>query len=159
MRAGTLALWIAVLLLALSSADAEERFTFVIPGDDASPSFTNLAHLSRQAAGKDGFVRIQDGRFVTDSGRLRIWAVNTCFGANFPAHADAEQVAPHLAKLGVNGIPAEIRLPFRAKRVQALDGRGQPKGDVPLSHAGSTTRFSIGPQHQTLWYQVEAAAP
>ncbi len=38
------------------------------------------------------------------AGRLKIWGVNTCFGANFPAHEDAEKVAAHLAKLGVNGV-------------------------------------------------------
>ncbi|MCB1126598.1 MAG: carbohydrate binding domain-containing protein, partial [Verrucomicrobiae bacterium] len=37
-------------------------------------------------------------------GRLRIWGVNVCFGANFPSHEDAGKVAAHLAKLGVNGV-------------------------------------------------------
>ncbi|MDO8543254.1 MAG: hypothetical protein Q7S40_22690 [Opitutaceae bacterium] len=83
---------------------ADERFPFVIPGDDASPSITNLSALSPRAAGADGFVRVQDGHFFTDAGRLRIWGFNTCFGANFPEHADAAKVAAHLAKLGVNAV-------------------------------------------------------
>ena len=83
---------------------ADDRFPFVIPGDDASPSITNFAALSPRPAGAEGFVRIRDGHFFTDAGRLRIWGVNTCFGANFPAHADAEKVAGHMAKLGINAV-------------------------------------------------------
>ncbi|MBI5769231.1 MAG: hypothetical protein HZA93_15665 [Verrucomicrobia bacterium] len=90
------------MLFAVMTRAADERFPFVIPGDDASPSVTNMAALSPRAAGADGFVRIRDGHFFTDAGRLRFWGVNTCFGANFPEHADAEKVAAHLAKLGIN---------------------------------------------------------
>jgi hypothetical protein len=93
-----------LVLLSPLAAVAAERFPFVIPGDDASPSITDLSHLSPTPAGADGFVRIRDGRFATDSARLKIWGVNTCFGANFPAREDAEKVAAHLAKLGVNGV-------------------------------------------------------
>jgi hypothetical protein len=95
---------ILLILLPQTVVEADERFAFLIPGDDATPSVTNLAHLSPTPAGADGFVRIRDGRFATDSGRLKIWGVNTCFGANFPAPQDAEKVAAHLAKLGVNGL-------------------------------------------------------
>jgi hypothetical protein len=95
---------ILLILLPRTVVEADERFAFLIPGDDATPSVTNLAHLSPTPAGADGFVRIRDGRFATDSGRLKIWGVNTCFGANFPAPQDAEKVAAHLAKLGVNGL-------------------------------------------------------
>ncbi len=83
---------------------AGERFPFVIPGDDAAPSFTDFTPLNRRPAGADGFVRIQEGHFATDAGRLRFWGVNLCFGANFPTHAEAEKVAAHLAKLGVNAV-------------------------------------------------------
>jgi hypothetical protein len=95
---------ILLMLLPQAVVVADERFPFLIPGDDATPSVTNLSHLSPAPAGADGFVRIRDGRFATESGRLKIWGVNTCFGANFPAREDAEKVAAHLAKLGVNGL-------------------------------------------------------
>jgi len=95
---------IGLVLCALVSRAADERFPFVIPGDDASPSATNMSALSPRAAGADGFVRIRDGHFFTDAGRLRFWGVNTCFGANFPEHADAEKATAHLAKLGVNAV-------------------------------------------------------
>ena len=93
-----------LLLAAPAAARGSERFPFPIPGDDASPSVTDLSSLSPAPAGAAGFVRIRDGHFATDAGRLKIWGVNTCFGGNFPAREDAEKVAAHLAKLGVNGI-------------------------------------------------------
>src|ERR1035437_3547270 len=90
--------------LPLWTASAAERFPFVVPGDDATASATDFSGLSPTAAGADGFVHIQDGHFFAGSSRLRIWGVNLCFGANFPSHADAEKVAAHLAKLGINGV-------------------------------------------------------
>ncbi len=96
----------AVLLCGLRpwAASAAERFPFVVPGDDATPSATDFSGLSTKPAGADGFVRIQDGHFFAGPNRLKIWGVNLCFGANFPSHEDAEKVAAHLAKLGVNGV-------------------------------------------------------
>jgi hypothetical protein len=90
--------------LTLWSAAAAERFPFVVPGDDATWSATDFSGLSPNAAGADGFVHIQDGHFFAGPSRLRIWGVNLCFGADFPTHEDAEKVAAHLAKLGVNGV-------------------------------------------------------
>ena len=95
---------IASVLAAGLARGADDRFPFFIPGDDASPSITNLAALSPRPAGADGFVRVQDGHLATGAGRLRFWGVNVCFGANFPEHAEAEKVAAHLAKLGINAV-------------------------------------------------------
>jgi len=55
----------------------------------------------------------------------------------------------------VNGISAEVTLPFRVKSVRALDGCGLPQGAVPLRVEGNTCRFTIGPEHRTLWYEIE----
>ena len=90
--------------LLAGSASAAERFPFVVPGEDATKSATDFSELSPKAAGADGFVRIQDGHFFAGPNRLKIWGVNLCFGGNFPAHEDAEKVAAHLAKLGINGV-------------------------------------------------------
>ncbi|MBP7142522.1 MAG: hypothetical protein KBA71_11490 [Opitutaceae bacterium] len=111
---------VLMLTLAASTADlthADSRFPFPIPGDDASPSFTNLAALSPRPAGAEGFVRIRDGHFQTDSGRIRFWGVNTTFDANFPGKDDAEKVAAHLAKLGINAV-----------RIHHHDGSPAPRG-------------------------------
>ncbi len=95
-----LSLWCIIAPGAL----AEERFPFVIPGDDATPSATDFSDLSPRPAGADGFLQIKDGHFYTGANRLKVWGVNLCFGANFPTHEEAEKVAAHLAKLGVNGV-------------------------------------------------------
>ena len=55
----------------------------------------------------------------------------------------------------VNGIPAEVTLPFPVKSVQALDGRGQPQGAVPVRIEGNISHFAIGPEHHTLWYEIK----
>jgi len=73
-------------------------------GDDSTATVTDLSHLNHKPAGADGFVRTRAGKFYTDSDRLKIWGVNTCFGANFPDRADAEAAAAHMAKLGINGL-------------------------------------------------------
>ncbi len=97
------ALTLACTLLLNAQTDAQ-RFPFVIPGYDAVPSATDFSYLSTAPAGADGFVRIVDGHFATNSGRLRVWGVNLCFGASFPTHDEADKVAAHLAKLGINGV-------------------------------------------------------
>lgn len=79
-----------------------EWFPFAIPGDDAAATATDFSSLNPRPAGALGFVQIRDGHFYTGDRRLRLWGVNVCFGANFPSHAEAEQAARHLAKLGVN---------------------------------------------------------
>lgn len=96
--------WMLAWVVALTfiAADVDTRFPFVVPGDDAAATATDFSFLSPTPAGADGFVRVRDGHFVTDAGRLRIWGVNVCFGGNFPTHVDAEKAAAHLAKLGVN---------------------------------------------------------
>ncbi len=96
--------WLAVGLWVAGTAGAAEKFPFVIPGDDATPSVTDFSGLNGRSAGADGFVRIKDGHFYTDSGRLRIWGVNTCFGADYPAHTNADAAAAHMAKLGINAV-------------------------------------------------------
>lgn len=97
---------LATLLVSLCGAGVrgDDRFAFVIPGDDATPSTTDMSGISPGPVKANGFVRIQDGHFYTDAGRLRIWGFNVCFGGNFPTHEEAEKVAAHLAKLGVNGV-------------------------------------------------------
>ncbi len=58
----------------------------------------------------------------------------------------------------VEGIPAEIELPCRARRVQvyALDERGQRRGELKVRRAGGRWHFRTGPEHRTLWYEVVA---
>lgn len=48
-------------------------------------------------------IEAHGGHFY-QGGRLRIWGVNLCFGANFPTHEDAPKVAARLAAAGVNSV-------------------------------------------------------
>lgn len=95
---------LACVVLFSSATSGADRFPFVISGYDATPSATDFSQLSHVPAGKHGFVRVADGHFATDVGRLRIWGANLSFGANFPTHDEADKVAAHLAKIGINGV-------------------------------------------------------
>lgn len=77
---------------------------FAIPGDDASPTATDFSRLLHKPAGTHGFMTVRDGKFFVGDHRFRIWGMNLCFGANFPTHEEADRIAPHLAKLGINTI-------------------------------------------------------
>ena len=61
--------------LLFGAAAATDRFPFVVPGEDASKSVTDLSGLSGKPAGADGFVHIQDYHFFAGPDRLRIWGV------------------------------------------------------------------------------------
>lgn len=87
-----------------SQGSAQERFEFVIPGDDSIESVVSQQHLLDAPVKLDEFVRVEEGRFYHGSKRLRFWGMNVCFSANFPPHDVADKLAPHLAKLGVNAV-------------------------------------------------------
>lgn len=112
-----LILVLIVCWVSVPSIDGADRFPFVIPGDDAFPSATDMSGLSHRPAGAGGFVRVQDGHFYTDLGRLKIWGVNICFGANFPTRSEARKMAAHLSTMGVNGV-----------RLHFLDHAPAPEG-------------------------------
>ena len=76
-------------------------FPFVI-SYDAPDNATSMAHLLEAPAGKHGFIRIEDGRFVDDAGPVRLHATNLTGPANFPSHKDADQTAARLARFGIN---------------------------------------------------------
>jgi hypothetical protein len=57
----------------------------------------------------------------------------------------------------VEGIVAEIAMPARAAKVRAwpLDERGQRKRPLKVRDQNGRALISIGPEHGTLWYEVE----
>lgn len=57
----------------------------------------------------------------------------------------------------VEGIPAVLTLPADPSKVRcyALDPHGDRKGDVPVEKAEGGTKIAIGPQYQTVWYEIE----
>jgi hypothetical protein len=94
---------VAAMLLAApaDSAGEEGLFPFVV-SYDAPANAANVSAWLERPAGKHGFVRAQEGRLASDAGPIRLWATNLCFDACFPTHAQAEQVAARLARLGIN---------------------------------------------------------
>ncbi|WP_347243623.1 carbohydrate binding domain-containing protein [Thermogutta sp.] len=76
-------------------------FPFVL-SYEPTESITNISEWLDRPAGKHGFIRAENGHFVTDGGRLRLWATNLCFEACFPTKEEAERLARRLASLGIN---------------------------------------------------------
>ena len=72
------------------------------------PSFGELAPLVDMSsllvapAGKNGRIRVKDGHFADDRGRVRLNGVNLVGPANFPSHEQAERMARRLSQLGIN---------------------------------------------------------
>jgi hypothetical protein len=99
-----------------------------------------------------------DGKPLESSRRLLLAAVGSAENRNMQWNDLRTSVGNRWGSgpAQVNGVAAEVDFPARIRRVQALDGRGQPQGEVPLRAAGAATHFSIGPNHRTLWYALEA---
>ncbi|MDR3710355.1 MAG: cellulase family glycosylhydrolase [Capsulimonadaceae bacterium] len=86
-------------------AKLPSMFPFVIPWDDATPgTAVDVSYLNAKPAGVNGFIVVKDGRFVEakTGKRIRFMATNFTFASDFPSHEDADKVAAHLAKLGIN---------------------------------------------------------
>lgn len=101
-----------------------------------------------------------DGRDLGSPGRILVTATGYVENAGM-GWKDAEKTTvgrdwgagPTL----VEGIPATITLPVPAPKVRAwpLDERGRRRSEMPASDAGGKAALAIGPQYQTLWYEVE----
>jgi hypothetical protein len=78
-------------------------FSFVLPWDDATPSVANLSGWLHKPAGKFGHLRAgADGHLYAGTKRIRLFGVDLGGAANFPRKEDAEQIAPRMAKFGIN---------------------------------------------------------
>jgi hypothetical protein len=88
------------------------------------------------------------------------YAENTGMGWKTPEKSSVGRdwgEAPSL----VEGVSARITLPAPAGRARAwaLDERGQRRGEIPVgvvAPRGPAT-IGIGPEHRTLWYEIEVA--
>ena len=94
---------VVLFVIALSASVAGQSFPFVIPGDDSTQSVVSRATLLPPIQ-RNQFVQVRDSHFYVGERRLRFWGVNLCFGANFPTHDEADKLAPHMAKLGINAV-------------------------------------------------------
>lgn len=103
--------------LSAISRETNSLFPFVIPWDDSSNNLTNMSSLIEKPAGRSGFVRIKNGHLYAGNNRVRFFGTNFAFDAAFPSHNDAEKIAPHLARLGINCV-----------RFHHIDSRVPPEG-------------------------------
>jgi hypothetical protein len=98
-----------------------------------------------------------DGKPLEAAGRILLTAVGSTESQGMVWNDTRTSVGnkwgtgPTLA----DGIPAEVTLPFQVKSVRALDSRGQPQAAVPVRVEGNTSRFTIGPEYHTLWYELK----
>jgi hypothetical protein len=102
--------WLALLLVSGCAFPQGSLYQFHLDQDQlgGAPDFSGL---NRPLTAADRLFN-RDGRltrvgedltpFTADDGRVRLFGVNLCFGANFPAEADALRLAQRLRRLGIN---------------------------------------------------------
>ena len=109
-RIMSLALAVAVAMIAVGteSSRGEDHPCAALPVRAAvgrrEPGRRQCLGLARPARGRDGPGRGEGRPLLRRAKRLRLLGVNLCFGANFPRHDDAANVAARLAKFGVNAV-------------------------------------------------------
>ena len=88
----------------LDATDTSGWFSFTFPWCDARRgTATDVGFLLDAPAGKHGFVTSRGGHLTFRNGRrARFWGVNLDRVPCFAHHRNAEQMAEHLAKYGVN---------------------------------------------------------
>ncbi|MGN0846497.1 MAG: hypothetical protein ACI4RA_03840 [Kiritimatiellia bacterium] len=105
MKLGCLSLVCAAAVFAdpapIAQLDETDMFPFV-PSYESPKNVVDMSHLLEAPAGRSGRIRVKDGHFVNDKGRVRLHATNLTGPANFPTHAEAERLAARLARFGVN---------------------------------------------------------
>ncbi|MBL9143267.1 MAG: carbohydrate binding domain-containing protein [Verrucomicrobiaceae bacterium] len=83
--------------------DNPNWFPFPINVMESSKTAIDLSFLNDKPAGASGYLKAEGEHIVDGQGKqVRLFGTNFCFGANFPEAADAEKVAAHLAKNGLN---------------------------------------------------------
>lgn len=91
------------IFMYVSSGICELTNDFFIDWKNNDGSPVDLSFLLDKPAGTSGNIIIKDGHLATPDGRrFRIWGVNLTAGACFPEKQDAQTVAKHLARYGIN---------------------------------------------------------
>ena len=91
-------------LEARTRTDTTGWFEFPIKWDDVAPApALGAEKLLDPPAGKHGFVQAKDGHlYFADGRRAKFWGVCMCGREVMPTHEQAEKIAVHLAKMGMN---------------------------------------------------------
>ena len=95
-------LMLATALAATICMAADDGMFPFVPSYDSPDNVVNMSHLLEAPAGKDGRIRVADGHFVNDKGRVKLHATNLTGPANFPTHEEADRLAARLARFGIN---------------------------------------------------------
>ena len=123
--AALLALAVCCLPVAVS-ADEElpPLFPFVISYDAPDKRHEHGPFARRPGGQARPSSAPRRGRFATDAGPVRLHATNLTGPANFPSHADADQLAARLARFGINCVRLHyMDAPygnFREEKVQGI---------------------------------------
>ncbi len=98
--------FLSFLLFVVSNANSQtEMVPFPIDWEEFPNGEINLSFALEKPAGKDGFIKIENGHFVKpNSKRFRIWGVNLTAGACFPEKTEAPKVAAFLSAAGINAV-------------------------------------------------------
>lgn len=99
------AIMVTILLTACNSKEQAENFAPLFPfliSYDGPDNATSMAHLVSAPAGKNGFIRVVNGKFANDAGEVRLNATNLTGPANFPTHGQADTLALRLKRFGIN---------------------------------------------------------
>jgi len=102
------------------------------------------------------FITSLDGEPLERSGRMLLAAVGSAENLGMGWNVDRTSVSNKWGRgpTQVNVIPADLTLGCRIKVVHALDGCGKRCGEVPVSRTADGSRFTIGGEHKTLWYEI-----
>lgn len=85
------------------SEQNRKSMPYVMTNKDVGTGALDFSHLLDAPAGKHGFVRAKDGKFVFENGKtIRFFGVNLVFGAAMPDKEIAVQMADRLAASGIN---------------------------------------------------------
>ncbi len=75
---------------------------YTLPWDDMAIDLSFI-YEKEKPAGKHGFLKVEDDKFVFEDGTTaRFWGTNFNSAQNFPSHEHSVKVAKRLAKIGVN---------------------------------------------------------
>lgn len=96
-----------------------------------------------------------DAKPIAESDRVLVVVAGRAENSGMKWNEDRTSVGTNWghAPTVVEGVEATIQVPG-GKKVQALNGRGAPMGDVNARIRGNRIEFQSGAKHETLWYAV-----
>ena len=146
-----------------------------VPGSHAIVGFGRPSAISTDDSGEPSFsikpasrgfmavaLTARDGKPTPASRSLLLTAVGRVENQGMAWNPDRSSVGDQWGKgpTVAEGIAAAVTVKSLAgmARVHALDGSGTRKALVPSNLQNGSVTFNIGPEHKTLWYEIELLA-